>query len=95
MTSHSQTNTGLFCTPEINDRVFIHYPTERNFSIKDKNKNIFHLYINNDYLSVDNAETVIRNKEMIDMSSQNIITISSDKILEFPTVTVLGDLKSS
>ncbi|MBC2857068.1 hypothetical protein H3N56_11555 [Cetobacterium sp. 2A] len=157
MTPYSQTNTGLFCTPEINDRVSIYYPTEeeiesyvmgsvnnsgngrfsnpteRNFSIKDKNKNIFHLYINNDYLSVDNTETVIRNKEMIDMSSQNIITISSDKILEllskenlrvsskemninhktkteigdvikskgstntleFPTVTIKGDLKSS
>lgn len=27
-TPYSQTNTGLFCTPEINDRVTVYYPTE-------------------------------------------------------------------
>lgn len=27
-TPYSQTNTGLFCTPEVNDRVTVYYPTE-------------------------------------------------------------------
>lgn len=157
VTPYSQTNTGLFCTPEINDRITVYYPTEeeaesyvmgainnpgngrfsdstiRNFSIKEDNKNIFHFYINSDYLSLDNTETVIRNKEMIDISSENIITVNTEKVLElvskenlrvssdkmninhktktevgdvitskgstnsleFPTVTIKGDLKSS
>lgn len=156
-TPYSQTNTGLFCTPEINDRVTVYYPTEeeiesyimgvisnpgngrfsnptiRNFSIKGENKNIFHFYINSDYLSLDNTETVIKNKERIDISSENIITVNTKKILElvskeklrissnemnvnhktkteigdtiiskgstsnleFSTVTIKGDLKSS
>lgn len=105
-TPYSQTNTGLFCTPEIHDRVTVYYPTEeeiesyvmgtinnpgngrfsnptiRNFSIKETNKNIFHFYINSDYLNIENTETVIRNKEMIDVSSQNAIMINSEKTLE-------------
>lgn len=157
ITPYSQTNTGLFCTPEINDRVTVYYPTDeevesyvmgaisnpgngrfsnptiRNFSIKGENTNIFHFYINSDYLSIDNGETVIRNKEIVDISSQNTIMINSEKFLElvsqevlrisskemninhkiktevgdvitskgsintleFPTVTIKGDLKSS
>ena len=112
-TPYSQTNTGLFCTPEINDNVTVYYPTEeeiesyimgvisnsgngrfsdptiRNFSIKGENKNIFHFYINSDYLSIDNTETVMRNKEMIDISSQNIIMINSEKSLELVSQEVL------
>lgn len=106
ITPYSQNNTGLFCTPEINDKIAVYYPTEeeiesyvmgainnpgngrfsnptiRNFSIKEANKNIFHLYISNDYLSIDNTETVIKNKEIIDVSSQNVIVINSEKTLE-------------
>lgn len=105
-TPYSQTNTGLFCTPEVNDRVTVYYPTEeeiesyvmgaisnpgngrfsdptiRNFNIKEENKNIFHFYINSDYLNIENNETVIRNKETIDISSQNAIVVNSEKILE-------------
>ncbi|MGL5568535.1 MAG: hypothetical protein ACRDB9_04735 [Cetobacterium sp.] len=156
-TPYSQTNTGLFCTPEINDRVTVYYPTEeeiesyvmgtinnpgnarfsnpttRNFSIKQENMNIFHLYISNDYLSIENTETLIKNKEIIEMTSKNIVSINSEQLLElvskekmrissdemnvnhktktevgdtitskgssnsleFSTVTVKGDLKSS
>lgn len=106
VTPYSQTNTGLFCTPEVNDRVAIYYPTEeesesyvmgainnqgsgrfsdptiRNFTITNSEEKLFHLYINNNYLNLENTETSIKTKDIINMISKNIISINSEKILE-------------
>lgn len=89
-TPYSQTNTGLFCTPEVNDRVIVYYSTEEEIegyimgAVNNKGSGRFSNLMERNFTINKDDENIFNfhiNKDSLNIESNNI-TIKTKDLFE-------------